>query len=74
LDRLPPRIARAVAEYVTGVLPQNPHRLSKPCTGQLAGLRSSRRGDYRVLFDLDEPGHVIVLLRVAHRAHAYRPE
>jgi mRNA interferase RelE/StbE len=72
LHRLPPRVATAVAEYVTAVLPENPLRLSKPLTGEFEGLRSARRGDYRVLFEVDEDARIVVLLRVAHRAHIYR--
>lgn len=74
LHRLPPRIAAAIVEYVTEVLPANPAQMSKPLTGELAGLRSARRGDYRVLLELDEGAGVVILLRVAHRAHIYRPE
>jgi mRNA interferase RelE/StbE len=74
LHRLPPRIAAAIVEYVTAVLPESPSRLSKALTGELAGLRSARRGDYRVIFDIDESAHTIVLFRVAHRAHVYRPD
>lgn len=73
LHRLPPRIATAIVAFVTENLPENPARLSKPLTGQLSGLRSARRGDYRVVFDLDEAAHVVVLHRVDHRAHVYRP-
>jgi mRNA-degrading endonuclease RelE of RelBE toxin-antitoxin system len=74
VHRLPPRIAAAVVEYVTAVLPENPSRMSKALTGGLEGLRSARRGDYRVILEIDERAHVIVLLRVAHRAHIYRPD
>lgn len=74
LQRLPPRIAVAVTEYVTGVLPQDPRLLSKALHGDLAGLRSARRGDYRILFEVDEPNRLLVLVRVSHRAHVYRPE
>lgn len=45
LHRLPPRIAAAVAEFVTAILPENPQRMSKPLTGELEGLHSARRGD-----------------------------
>ena len=74
LDRLPPRIATAVVEFVTGVLPDNPAPLSKPLTGDLDGYRSARRGDYRVILRLDEEAQVVILHRVAHRAHVYRPQ
>ncbi len=48
LHRLPGRVAAAVAEFVTGPLADNPARLSKPLFGELTGLCSARRGDYRV--------------------------
>lgn len=73
LARLPPRVAAAIVEFVTGVLPQNPPRMTTPLTGDLAGYRSARRGDYRVVLRLDDSARVVILHRVAHRAHAYRP-
>ncbi len=63
----------AVVEFVTAVLPDNPARMSKPLTGDLEGYRSARRGDYRVILRLDEEAGIVILHRVAHRAHAYRP-
>ena len=74
LDRLPPRIASAIVEFATRTLPENPERLSKPLTGELEGLRSARRGDYRVIFELRSEERIILLVRVGHRAHIYRPE
>jgi mRNA interferase RelE/StbE len=74
LARLPPKVAVAVVEFITAVLLENPERLSKPLTALLDGLRSARRGDYRVLFELHESDRVVLVVRVAHRAHAYRPE
>ncbi|MFT4010429.1 MAG: type II toxin-antitoxin system RelE/ParE family toxin [Nocardioidaceae bacterium] len=73
LNRLPPRIAAAVGEFVTAVLPTNPLRMSKPLGGDLTGLRSARRGDYRILLEAAEGERTIYLLRVGHRAHIYRP-
>jgi mRNA interferase RelE/StbE len=40
----------------------------------LEGLRSARRGDYRVIFELRPDDGVILLARMGHRAHIYRPE
>ena len=73
LERLPATVATAVVEFLTVVLPGNPLRLSKPLTGDLAGLRSARRGDYRVLLEVDEDRRRILVVRVAHRSDAYRP-
>jgi mRNA interferase RelE/StbE len=72
LDRLPPRIAAAVAEFITTTLPSNPERMSKPLRGEFEGLRSARRGDYRVLFSLDNDAGTLLVVRIAHRADVYR--
>lgn len=72
LARLPPRIASVVITYIDERLALNPQRLSKPLEGGLEGLRSARVGDYRVLFRL-EPEQRLIVVRVDHRAHAYRP-
>ncbi|QUC01786.1 type II toxin-antitoxin system RelE/ParE family toxin [Cellulosimicrobium cellulans] len=72
LLRLPHKIAAAVVEFVTTTLPTNPERMSKPLRYELEGLRSARRGDYRVLFELDHDTGVLLVVRIAHRADAYR--
>jgi mRNA interferase RelE/StbE len=73
LARLSPKVAAAIVEFVTVVLPENPPRMTKPLTGDLEGYRSARRGDYRVIVRLDDAARVVILHRVAHRAHVYRP-
>jgi mRNA interferase RelE/StbE len=70
--RLPQKIAAAVTEFITGPLAENPYRLSKPLRRELASYRAARRGDYRVLFRVDDSAHVIVIVAVNHRAHIYR--
>jgi mRNA interferase RelE/StbE len=73
MARLPIRIAAVILTYVDERLTANPARLSKPLQGGLEGLRSARSGDYRVLFRLDEDSQRLLIQRVDHRAHAYRP-
>ena len=73
LGRLPAKVATAVVEFLTVVLPENPLRLSKPLTGELSGLRSARRGDYRVLIEVDEGDRRILVVRIAHRSDVHRP-
>ncbi len=73
LGRLSAPAAAAVVEFITAVLPENPQRLSKPLVGEFVGLRSARRGDYRVLIDIDETTHTVLVVRIAHRDEAYRP-
>ena len=72
LERLPPRIAAAVVEFATATLPTNPERISKPLRGDLEGLRTARRGDYRVLFSLNDATTTLLIERIAHRADVNR--
>jgi mRNA-degrading endonuclease RelE of RelBE toxin-antitoxin system len=72
LDQLPMKVAQAVVEFVTVTLPDNPLRMSKPLQREFDGLRSARRGEYRVLFSLDETTETLIVVRVAHRRDAYR--
>ena len=73
LHRLPEKIAAVIVEFITGPLADNPHRVSKDLTGRLAGYRSALRGDYRVVIKIIEVDHVVLVDRVDHRAHVYRP-
>lgn len=73
LHRLPARIAAAIIEFITGPLAENPARLSKPLTNELAAYRTARRGDYRVLIRIDEDAHAVLVTQIDHRADVYRP-
>ncbi len=70
---LPETVAAAVLEFLTNALPANPRRVGKPLRGSLSGVFSARRGTYRVLYEIDEHEHAVVVLRVEHRRDAYRP-
>jgi mRNA interferase RelE/StbE len=73
LHRLPSKVTAAIVEFITGPLADNPSRLSKPLTDELAAYRSARRGDYRVLIRIDEADHTVLVARINHRADVYRP-
>jgi len=73
LDRLPERIAAAVAELLTGDLLVAPRRVGKPLRRELTGIWSARRGSYRVLYEIDDKRRRVVVLRIDHRADIYRP-
>lgn len=72
LDRLPHKVAAAIAEFVTAALPADPYRLSKPLRFEFEGWRVARRGDYRVTFRTLEDDQVLYVGRIEHRAHTYR--
>ena len=69
---LPEAVAAAVIEFLTGALLENPQRVGKPLGGDLAGIHSARRGTYRVLYRINEQLREVLVIRIDHRADAYR--
>jgi len=72
LDALPESAAAAIVEFLVGALVENPHRVGGPLQRELAGLRSARRGVYRVIYEIDEESAAVVVLRIDHRSRVYR--
>ena len=73
LSRLPAKMADAVLRFLEGPLTENPMRVTKPLGAELDGMRSGYIGiAYRVLVRIDEERHVVHVMRIAHRADAYR--
>jgi mRNA interferase RelE/StbE len=73
LTRLPEKIATAVIEFLYGSLAENPHRVGKPLKLGLEGMRSARRGDYRVIYRIDDDQRLVTVLAIEHRSDIYRP-
>ena len=72
LERIPEKVGTAVVEFVYSSLAANPHRVGKPLTLGLAGLHSARRGDYRIIYSIDDDQQVVQIIAVEHRADVYR--
>lgn len=72
LQRLPEKIATACVEFIFGPLADNPQRVSKSLRGELAGLHSARRGDYRVIFSVVEDARALEIVHIDRRSDAYR--
>jgi len=72
LNRLPEAVATAVLEFIYGALAENPHRVGKPLLGELSGLHSARRGQYRVIYRIDDEVVTVTVVKVTHRGDAYR--
>lgn len=72
IGRLPGRIAWAVVEFCDGPLAENPHRVGKALVADLAGLYSARRGEYRIVYAIDDETVVVEVAYVRRRADAYR--
>lgn len=72
LGRIPEKVGTAVVEFVYSSLAANPRRVGKPLTLSLAGLHSARRGDYRIIYTIDDEQGVVEIIAVEHRADVYR--
>lgn len=73
IARLPQRVAWAVLEFCSGPLADNPHRVGKPLIGDLVGLYSARRGEYRIVYAIDDQTVLVEVAYVRRRADVYRP-
>ena len=72
LDQLPAKVRAAVIEAILGSIAENPQRAGKPLRGELEGLYSARRGEFRVIYEIDENAKVVLIHRAQHRSRAYR--
>ena len=72
LNRLPEKVREAALSAVFGPIAHNPQRLGKPLVGDLEGLHSARRGDYRIIYEILEQEKILLIHRVQHRRDVYR--
>jgi len=72
LGKLPEKVATAVVEFIYGGLAGNPRRVGHELTLELAGLHSARRGDFRVLYRINDDREEVVIVNIDHRGDVYR--
>ena len=72
LARLPEKVATAVVEFIYGGLAANPHRVGRELHLELAGFHCARRGDFRVIYRIEEPRRRVTVTSIDHRADVYR--
>jgi len=72
LDRLPAKVRAAVVETILGSIAENLQRAGKPLRGELEGLYSTRRGEFRVTYEVDEEARVVLVHRAQHRRRVYK--
>ena len=72
LRTVPPRVAEPLVAFIFGSLADNPRRRGKPLQRELEGRWAARRGDYRVLYRLDEDTKTMYVLKIGHRSNVYR--
>lgn len=73
LNKLSEKVRDVAIATMLGSMSENPRRSGKPLVGQLEGLWSARRGDFRIVYEIDDETNTIVVLRIQHRADVYRP-
>jgi mRNA interferase RelE/StbE len=73
LNQLPGKVRDAAIQAMLGPIAEHPRRVGKPLVGELIGLYSARRGDYRVIYEVDDDRKVVIVHRVQHRRVVHRP-
>lgn len=68
---LPEPVAAAVVQFITGDLLSNPRRVGKELVGPLEGIWSARRGQYRVLYEINDQTRTVTVVDVDHRSGIY---
>jgi mRNA interferase RelE/StbE len=70
-ETLPESVAAAVWQFVSGPLLDNPHRVGKRLRYELEGYYSARRGQYRVIYRIDDHEVIVDSIKISHRGDAY---
>lgn len=73
LQGISPRIGEPLVAFVFGSLAEAPRRRGKPLQRELASHWAARRGDFRIIYRLDDETKTMYILEIAHRSDVYRP-
>lgn len=65
-NALPLAVATAVWQLANGALAENPQRVGTRLGRDLAGYWSAHRGQYRVIYAIDEETATVTILTVSH--------
>ena len=71
-DRLPEPVAWACHQFCKGDLADAPRRVGKELREPRSGQWSARRGEYRVIYVIDDDRQQVTVLTVDHRRDVYR--
>jgi len=69
---LPPAVAFACLEFVEGPLSESPRRVGRELWTPRQGQWSARRGEYRIIYAIDDASMTVHVLDVSHRRVVYR--
>lgn len=68
---LPEPVAVAAVVFLYGPLAADPHRVGKHLRFDLEGYWSARRGQYRVIYSIQEEEILVRVVRISHCADVY---
>lgn len=71
LNRLPPKVASAIVEFMVGPLVDSPYRAGRPLVRELSGYLAARRGVYRIIYRVNEEAGTVEVVRIDHRSRVY---
>ncbi|MGI8522975.1 MAG: type II toxin-antitoxin system RelE family toxin [Nocardioides sp.] len=71
-EHLPLAVAAACLEFIATALAENPHRAGKSLRAPLEGLHSARRGEFRVIYRIDDEEVLVLVVTIQHRRDVYR--
>jgi mRNA-degrading endonuclease RelE of RelBE toxin-antitoxin system len=71
---LPPAVAVACFEFIRGPLAENPGRVGKPLHAPLESYYSARRGEFRIIYDIQDALVLVEVVTIRHRRDAYRSD
>jgi mRNA interferase RelE/StbE len=70
-ETLPEAVAAAAFEFITFALAADPKRVGKQLRPPLHPRYSARRGEYRIIYQLDDRINRIDIISITHRRDAY---
>lgn len=70
---LPKKVVAMIIKFCNGRLTEDPYAAGKPMKGSRAGTYSARRGQYRIIYRIDDDLIIVEVLRAGHRSGVYRP-
>ena len=71
-EQLPVAVAAACVQFILGPLADNPHRVGKALRHPLEGLHSARRGEFRVIYRIEDARVHVHVITIRHRRDVYR--
>ncbi len=70
LDRLPEKVRAAAPESILDPIADGPI-VPASHSSAVEGIRSARRGDYRIIYEVFQNEHIVLIHRVQHRRDVY---